>query len=160
MIGHYVEVTPGTQLAGLVEAELERDGFCAVNSRHHQALKKVGDGLKVTASSVDGVIEAVERPASRFCVARAVASRELLAERPLPGPVPRLPRRGASDALNDSGVELSHSGGQSLPRASTASVSTCAVFGKRSKPSSDTSAKPDAASTLRSRASVATSQDT
>ena len=69
MIGHYVEVTPGTQLAGLVEAELERDGFCAVNSRHHQALKKVGDGLKVTASSVDGVIEAVERPASRFCVA-------------------------------------------------------------------------------------------
>ena len=69
MIGHYVEVTPGTRLAELVEAELERDGFCAVNSRHHQALKKLGEGLKVTASSVDGVIEAVERPASRFCVA-------------------------------------------------------------------------------------------
>jgi putative glutamine amidotransferase len=69
MIGHYVEVTRGTQLAGLVEAELERDGFCAVNSRHHQALKKVGDGLTVTATSVDGVVEAVERPASRFCVA-------------------------------------------------------------------------------------------
>ena len=69
MIGHYIEVTRGTQLAGLVEAELERDGFCAVNSRHHQALKKVGDSLRVTASSVDGVIEAVERPASRFCVA-------------------------------------------------------------------------------------------
>jgi putative glutamine amidotransferase len=69
MIGHYVEVTPGTQLAGLLEAELERDGFCAVNSRHHQAVKKLGEGLKVTASSVDGIIEAVERPASRFCVA-------------------------------------------------------------------------------------------
>jgi putative glutamine amidotransferase len=69
MIGHYVAVTPGTQLAGLVEAELERDGFCAVNSRHHQALKTLGAGLKVTASAVDGVIEAVERPASRFCVA-------------------------------------------------------------------------------------------
>jgi putative glutamine amidotransferase len=68
MIGHYVEVTSGTILAGLVEAELERDGFCAVNSRHHQALKKVAEGLKVTASSVDGVIEAVERPASRFCL--------------------------------------------------------------------------------------------
>lgn len=68
MIGHYIEVTPGTLLAELVEAEIERDGFCAVNSRHHQALKKVGEGLKVTASSVDGVIEAVERPASRFCV--------------------------------------------------------------------------------------------
>lgn len=68
MIGHYIEVTPGTMLQELLEAELERDGFCAVNSRHHQALKKVADGLKVTASSVDGVIEAVERPASRFCV--------------------------------------------------------------------------------------------
>src|SRR4029450_6004506 len=69
MIGHYVDVTPGTQLAGLLDAELERDSFCAVNSRHHQALKKVGDGLRVTASSVDRVIEAVERPGSRFCVA-------------------------------------------------------------------------------------------
>jgi putative glutamine amidotransferase len=68
MIGHYVEVTPGTMLAELVEAEIERDGFCAVNSRHHQAVKKVGEGLRVTASSVDGVIEAVERPGSRFCV--------------------------------------------------------------------------------------------
>jgi putative glutamine amidotransferase len=68
MIGHYIEVTPGTILAELVEAELERDGFCAVNSRHHQALNKLGEGLKVTASSVDGVIEAVERPASRFCL--------------------------------------------------------------------------------------------
>ena len=69
MIGHYVEVTPGTRLAALVEDEIERDGYCAVNSRHHQAIKRVGDGLKVTASSVDGVIEGVERPASRFCVA-------------------------------------------------------------------------------------------
>jgi putative glutamine amidotransferase len=69
MIGHYVEITPGTMLSELVEAEVERDGFCAVNSRHHQAIKKLGDGLKVTASAVDGVIEAVERPASRFCVA-------------------------------------------------------------------------------------------
>ena len=69
MIGHYVEVTPGTTLAELLEAEIERDGFCAVNSRHHQAINKVAEGLKVAASSVDGVIEAVERPASRFCVA-------------------------------------------------------------------------------------------
>jgi putative glutamine amidotransferase len=68
MIGHYVEITAGSRLAGLVEAEIEGDWFCGVNSRHHQAIKKVGDGLKVTASSVDGVIEGVERPDSRFCV--------------------------------------------------------------------------------------------
>ena len=68
-IAHYVEVMPETRLAGLVAAELERDGFCAVNSRHHQAINALGDGLRVSARSVDGVIEAVERPASRFCVA-------------------------------------------------------------------------------------------
>jgi putative glutamine amidotransferase len=68
LIAHYVEVTPGTTTAELLEAELERDGFCAVNSRHHQAINKVADGLRVTASSVDGVIEAVERPGSGFCV--------------------------------------------------------------------------------------------
>jgi putative glutamine amidotransferase len=68
MIGHYIEVTPGTILAELVEAEMERDGFCAVNSRHHQAINKTGDGLRVTASSVDGIIEGIERPASRFCL--------------------------------------------------------------------------------------------
>jgi putative glutamine amidotransferase len=68
MIGHYIEVTPGTTLAELLAPEIERDGFFAVNSRHHQAIKKVAEGLKVTASSVDGVIEGVERPSSRFCV--------------------------------------------------------------------------------------------
>lgn len=68
MIGHYVEVVPDTTLAGLVAGELERDGYCAVNSRHHQALDRVAQGLRVTARSVDGVVEAVERPASRFCV--------------------------------------------------------------------------------------------
>lgn len=31
-----------------------------VNSRHHQAVKKVGPGLKVTAYAPDGVIEAIE----------------------------------------------------------------------------------------------------
>jgi putative glutamine amidotransferase len=67
-IGHYIEVVPGTTLAGLVADEIERDGYCAVNSRHHQALNRVAQGLKVTARSVDGVVEAVERPASRFCL--------------------------------------------------------------------------------------------
>jgi putative glutamine amidotransferase len=69
MIAHYVEVAPGSKIAELLAGEIERDGFCAVNSRHHQAVARLGDGLKITASSVDGVVEAVERPASRFCVA-------------------------------------------------------------------------------------------
>jgi putative glutamine amidotransferase len=68
MIGHYVEVVPASTLAELVADEIERDGYCAVNSRHHQALNRIATGLKVSARSVDGVVEAVERPVSRFCV--------------------------------------------------------------------------------------------
>jgi putative glutamine amidotransferase len=33
-----------------------------VNSFHHQALDRLGDGLEVVASSPDGVVEAVELP--------------------------------------------------------------------------------------------------
>jgi len=35
-------------------------GTCRVNSLHHQAVKRVGHGLKVTARSEDGFVEAVE----------------------------------------------------------------------------------------------------
>lgn len=35
-------------------------GTCRVNSLHHQAVKRVGRGLKVTARSEDGFVEAVE----------------------------------------------------------------------------------------------------
>ncbi len=41
----------------------------AVNSRHHQAIKRLAADLIITATSSDGVIEAVERRPSRFCVA-------------------------------------------------------------------------------------------
>ena len=41
----------------------------AVNSRHHQAIKRLAADLVITATSSDGVIEAVERRPSRFCVA-------------------------------------------------------------------------------------------
>ena len=39
-----------------------------LNSRHHQAVQKVGSGLVVSATAPDGVIEAVEDPSKRFCV--------------------------------------------------------------------------------------------
>jgi putative glutamine amidotransferase len=41
---------------------------CDVNSRHHQAVKTVGAGYCVSATAPDGVIEAIENPASRFCL--------------------------------------------------------------------------------------------
>lgn len=54
-LSHTVEVRPGTRLAGLLGA-----GAHGVNSFHHQALDRIGDGLAVTAMAPDGVIEAVE----------------------------------------------------------------------------------------------------
>jgi putative glutamine amidotransferase len=62
-IAHPVEVTPGTRLAALVGA-----GELGVNSAHHQAVKKVGDGLIVTARAPDGTIEGLESPTHPFCV--------------------------------------------------------------------------------------------
>jgi len=44
------------------ESKLSRafQGSCRVNSMHHQAIKRLGRGLKVTAHSEDGLVEAVE----------------------------------------------------------------------------------------------------
>jgi putative glutamine amidotransferase len=39
-----------------------------VNSSHHQAIKKVGDGLRVTAHAPDGIIEGLEDPRHPFYV--------------------------------------------------------------------------------------------
>jgi putative glutamine amidotransferase len=52
---HQVAVTePDSLLGGAFQ------GSCRVNSLHHQAIKRVGRGLKVTAYSEDGLVEALE----------------------------------------------------------------------------------------------------
>ena len=52
---HSVTLTdPESRLAGAFQ------GSCRVNSLHHQAIKRLGRGLKVTAHSEDGLVEAVE----------------------------------------------------------------------------------------------------
>lgn len=61
---HTATVQPETKLAAIMGS-----GKIAVNSRHHQAIGKVGEGLRVSAMSEDGVIEAVERPDKAFAVA-------------------------------------------------------------------------------------------
>lgn len=53
---HDIRLEPGSQLA-----QLAKSANAPVNSSHHQAVGKAGDGLKVTAlSPLDNVIEAVE----------------------------------------------------------------------------------------------------
>jgi putative glutamine amidotransferase len=56
---HTVDIVPGTLLAGIAGTEHKT---WQVNSRHHQALDRIGPGLRVAAQSPDGVIEALERP--------------------------------------------------------------------------------------------------
>lgn len=61
-VTHPVVVAAGSKLAGIV-ANVNQNGSpkITVNSSHHQAVEKPGDGLKVVARSPeDGVIEAVE----------------------------------------------------------------------------------------------------
>jgi putative glutamine amidotransferase len=61
--GHSVEVLPGSRLHALGGAmRLE------VNSAHHQAAGAVGAGVVVSGRASDGVIEAIEDPARRFCI--------------------------------------------------------------------------------------------
>ncbi|WP_367296971.1 gamma-glutamyl-gamma-aminobutyrate hydrolase family protein [Loigolactobacillus coryniformis] len=52
---HQVQVVGGTRLASLLQ------GAYAVNSFHHQAVAQVAPGLKVSARSADGVIEAPQQ---------------------------------------------------------------------------------------------------
>jgi len=63
---HCVQVAPGTLLGKVVSG---RNMF-EVNSRHHQAIGKLGAGLIVSARDPeDGVIEAIERPDRKFVLA-------------------------------------------------------------------------------------------
>jgi len=66
-IAHPVRVTPGTRLAASLGLATPV-ATCAVNSRHHQAVGRVAPTFVVSAVSEDGVVEAIERPASTFCV--------------------------------------------------------------------------------------------
>ena len=67
-LAHEVWVDKDTLLARLMRERLSDTDACEANSRHHQAIKKVADGFRVSATAPDGVIEAIEDPAARFCL--------------------------------------------------------------------------------------------
>jgi putative glutamine amidotransferase len=68
-IAHEVWVTPGSALARVMREELADGEVLQVNSRHHQAVGRAASGFTITATAPDGVVEAIERPDARFCIA-------------------------------------------------------------------------------------------
>jgi putative glutamine amidotransferase len=63
-LAHPIAVRSDTRLGRILGAER-----VPVNSMHHQAIKRLGHGLVVSASAPDGVIEAVEGADGRYLVA-------------------------------------------------------------------------------------------
>ncbi|HEY0839373.1 MAG TPA: gamma-glutamyl-gamma-aminobutyrate hydrolase family protein [Vulgatibacter sp.] len=60
---HPIEVVAGSRIAAAASVATLP---LLVNSTHHQAVKRVGEGLVVTATAPDGVTEAIEDPAMPF----------------------------------------------------------------------------------------------
>ena len=54
-LAHEVSIVPGSKLEKITGKQT-----LAVNSTHHMAVKVIGEGLKVTARSKDGYVEAIE----------------------------------------------------------------------------------------------------
>ncbi len=61
---HSVRVRPGTRLAAIMGAEK-----VPVTSTHHQIVRKLAPGFRVSAESGDGVIEGIESDAHPFLLA-------------------------------------------------------------------------------------------
>ncbi len=57
---HIVNVEPDSLLA-----RLTRSVCFATNATHHQAVDRLGEGLRIVARTSDGIVEALERPDSR-----------------------------------------------------------------------------------------------
>ena len=72
---HRVHIEPGSLLHRVVGVD-----SLDVNSLHHQAIRRVGEGLQVSATSDDGIVEAVEMPDRRFLLGVQWHPEELVGE--------------------------------------------------------------------------------
>ncbi|MBP7632627.1 gamma-glutamyl-gamma-aminobutyrate hydrolase family protein [Candidatus Ozemobacteraceae bacterium] len=73
---HTIRLEPET-----IIAELLSSPTVEVNSYHHQAVKEQGDGLRVTASSADGIVEALESTSGPFFLGVQFHPEKMLPER-------------------------------------------------------------------------------
>jgi putative glutamine amidotransferase len=67
-LAHEIWIDKDTLLSRVMRERLSDADSCDVNSRHHQAVRQLGPGLIASATAPDGVIEAIEDPAARFCL--------------------------------------------------------------------------------------------
>jgi putative glutamine amidotransferase len=65
---HDVQVRNGSRLERALGGTIDQSSACAVNSRHHQSVATLGEGLVVSATAPDGVVEAIENPEAAFCI--------------------------------------------------------------------------------------------
>jgi gamma-glutamyl-gamma-aminobutyrate hydrolase PuuD len=65
---HEVWISRDSRLWTAMQDQLEDGETYQVNSRHHQAVDRLGEGFDVSATAPDGVIEAIEQPKLRFCI--------------------------------------------------------------------------------------------
>jgi len=65
---HDIWLEDDSLLARLMHERLNGSDSFAVNSRHHQSVKDVAPGFRVVATAPDGIVEAIEDPAARFCL--------------------------------------------------------------------------------------------
>jgi putative glutamine amidotransferase len=64
IVTHQVQIASGSRLDGILKRRT-----LWVNSKHHQAVKEPASGLVVSATAVDGIIEALEEPRRPFVLA-------------------------------------------------------------------------------------------
>jgi putative glutamine amidotransferase len=67
-LAHEIWLEENSILARLMSERWGSAETCEVNSRHHQAVKRLATGFRVVATAPDGVIEAIECPSATFCL--------------------------------------------------------------------------------------------
>jgi putative glutamine amidotransferase len=68
LLAHEVWLEKDALLSKLMRERLADADTVDVNSRHHQAVKVLAKGFRVSATAPDGVIEAIEDPGMPFCL--------------------------------------------------------------------------------------------
>lgn len=72
---HDISINPTSRLAGILGTTHQ-----VVNSLHHQAVNRVGDGIEIIGWSEDGIAEAMEIPGVPFAIAVQYHPEELVAD--------------------------------------------------------------------------------